>query len=346
MGRDTGIQWCNDTVNPTSGCDGCELFIKPLPELTGDALRAWERKQPCYASHVHQNRLAHSFPEKYAKSFGEVRLIPGRLQKCANWPDLTGKQDPEKPWLAGLPRMIFISDMADALSEAVPFEYLRDEIILPVISWQKNRHIGMWLTKRPERMVEFAAWLDNQGIPWPSNLWAGTSATTQATADKRITHLLNMPLGCVLFVSGEPQRSPIIPKKCRRVCDNGCGYEIVTDNPMGHWGGSYGWRDGARASTYCPKCGWSLREVSRISLYIIGGESGANPHELNVAWVRDLLAQFEHVAARFVKQLGANPITVGAAGEKQTLALEDGHGGDWNEWPEDLRVREMPEVRT
>ncbi len=22
----TGIQWCDDTVNPVAGCDGCELF--------------------------------------------------------------------------------------------------------------------------------------------------------------------------------------------------------------------------------------------------------------------------------------------------------------------------------
>jgi len=28
----------------------------------------------------------------------------------------------------------------------------------------------------------------------------------------------------------------------------------------------------------------------------------------------------------------------------EEIALRDGHGGDWSEWPEDLRVREVPEA--
>jgi hypothetical protein len=39
----------------------------------------------------------------------------------------------------------------------------------------------------------------------------------------------------------------------------------------------------------------------------------------------------------FVKQLGSRP----AEGDAR-LRLRDGHGGDWSEWPADLRVREMP----
>lgn len=26
MASNTSIQWCDDTVNPVMGCDGCELF--------------------------------------------------------------------------------------------------------------------------------------------------------------------------------------------------------------------------------------------------------------------------------------------------------------------------------
>lgn len=26
MAIETGIQWCDGTVNPVAGCDGCELF--------------------------------------------------------------------------------------------------------------------------------------------------------------------------------------------------------------------------------------------------------------------------------------------------------------------------------
>lgn len=37
----------------------------------------------------------------------------------------------------------------------------------------------------------------------------------------------------------------------------------------------------------------------------------------------------------FVKQLGTNP---------SSIQLKHPKGGDWSEWPEDLRVREFPEV--
>jgi hypothetical protein len=40
----------------------------------------------------------------------------------------------------------------------------------------------------------------------------------------------------------------------------------------------------------------------------------------------------------FVKQLGSFPVSGG-----ERLRPRDGHGGDWAEWPADLRVREMPE---
>lgn len=41
----------------------------------------------------------------------------------------------------------------------------------------------------------------------------------------------------------------------------------------------------------------------------------------------------------FVKQLGANAI-----GEAERIRTYDRKGGDMDEWPEDLRVREFPET--
>lgn len=200
MSRNTKIQWCDDTINPTSGCNGCELYV---PALAAKGIR-----QPCYAAKIHEQRLARYYREHYGPSFTEVRLIPGRLQECARWSDLTGKPRPDKPWLNGMPRMIFISDLADALSEAVSFEYLRDEIISPVVSWQPRNHIGLWLTKRPQRMAEFAVWLAAQGISWPANLWAGTSVTNMPTAQMRVWKLTQVP-AAVRFLSCEPMRGPL-----------------------------------------------------------------------------------------------------------------------------------------
>jgi uncharacterized protein (DUF1330 family) len=33
MSAHTHIQWCDSTINPTSGCDGCELYSPTAPHL-------------------------------------------------------------------------------------------------------------------------------------------------------------------------------------------------------------------------------------------------------------------------------------------------------------------------
>lgn len=84
-----------------------------------------------------------------------------------------------------------------------------------------------------------------------------------------------------------------------------------------------------------------------IDWVIIGGESGAkNPaaefpaRPFDLAWAREALAICRRDGALpFVKQLGTLPMEHG-----RVRALRDSAGGDMAEWPEDLRVREMPEV--
>jgi protein gp37 len=77
-----------------------------------------------------------------------------------------------------------------------------------------------------------------------------------------------------------------------------------------------------------------------VDWLIIGGESGgreARPFRLD--WARGAVRYCRDVGiAPFVKQLG----TVWAREHK----AKDWHGGDWSEWPEDLRVREFPTVTT
>lgn len=292
--KDTLIQWCDSTVSPTTGCSGCELFNH-------------ERKS-CYAGVMHERRLAKTLPNLYAKDFLEVRLAPGRMAKAAAWPDLTGQDRPDKPWLNGMPRVIFVSDMSDALSQGVPFQYLRDEIVEVVESPAGRRHIWMWLTKQPYRMECFARTLDR----WPANLWAGTSVTTQGTTT-RIQNVLKVP-AARHFVSAEPMWESIDLHARELLC---------RDYPDGITVGKY------------------------LDLVILGGESGPLAKPFDVEWARSLVQQCrETKTAAFVKQLGAKPYRVEPCKDFDfkpvDLKLKDHHGGDWSEWPEDLRVREFP----
>lgn len=113
MAAKTKIQWVDSTVNPTLGCDGCELWN--------------DKAKRCYAGTL-TRRFGESNPG-YATVFEEVERAPGRMAEAARWRDLTGSDRPTKPWLNGLPRVVFVSDMSDTLYPEFDFDCLKVEII-------------------------------------------------------------------------------------------------------------------------------------------------------------------------------------------------------------------------
>jgi protein gp37 len=75
-----------------------------------------------------------------------------------------------------------------------------------------------------------------------------------------------------------------------------------------------------------------------IDWVICGGESGSSAEPFDLEWARDIREQCQQAGvAFFMKQLGRHPRESG-----MELQLRDAHGGEWDEWPADLRVREMP----
>ena len=84
-------------------------------------------------------------------------------------------------------------------------------------------------------------------------------------------------------------------------------------------------------------------DVNGVQWAIIGGESGNEngkykyrPCELH--WIENLIDDMEMFGKQvFVKQLGTYLAKQGG--------LKDRHGGDWNEWPLDLQVRDIPETQ-
>lgn len=97
----------------------------------------------------------------------------------------------------------------------------------------------------------------------------------------------------------------------------------------------------------------------QISWLIIGGESGPKARPFDIGWVRSTIEQCRNTETlAFVKQLGSRPYwdVVGGLGRfaehvryrrepiGDWILLKDKKGGDMSEWPEDLRVRELPEI--
>ncbi len=290
MALRTSIQWCDSTVNPGMGCDGCDLWSANAKSI-----------RTCYAGMLHQ-RFAASNPG-YAAKFLEPEKYPGRMAVAARWSDLRGKPRGDKPWLDGMPRAIFIGDMGDMFSPAFDFPYLKTEIIDNVLSENGRCHIWQVLTKRPARMSLFRLWLRNEcGLEWPRNLWPMTSVTRGATLS-RIDGLAEVGDGRVIRgVSFEPLLEAI---------------------------------DWDRALSQ-----------RRINWAIFGGESGRNARSCQLDWIREgIHACRRHEITPFVKQLGCQPVVgMRNQGGRPThpYTIRDSHGGDWAEWPEYLRVREMP----
>jgi protein gp37 len=71
-----------------------------------------------------------------------------------------------------------------------------------------------------------------------------------------------------------------------------------------------------------------------------GGESGARARAFDVAWAVRLMRECrDHRIPYFLKRLGFVVYRDG-----QRVNFEDSHAGHRPEWPEDLRVREVPEM--
>lgn len=332
MGNRTNIEWCDSTVNPTTGCQGCELWAGQV--------------RTCYAGQLQTQRLSRAHPQQYAADFTEVRLAPGRMAQAAAWSDLAGTRRPNKPWLDGMPRTIFVGDMGDVFSAAVPFAYLRDEVFAAIESPAGRRHIWMLLTKQPQRMREVAQMLGH----WPDNAWAGVSVTSQANAS-RIQHLVELPAP-IRFVSAEPLLGPVdlsrwtAPVRCE-VCGlaPATTWILVEDNAKERFCN--------RCHEHYPEAPSTITALDRLlDWVIVGGESGPKARPCHLDWVRSIVEQCQSAQVPpFVKQLGAlvqdGLYTMRGQShptEPHYMRLRDAKGGNPHEWPEGLCERDFPRV--
>ena len=369
MSKKTKIQWCDSTANPIMGCGGCELFPAPSLILSsldkalcsqsehwkrGDAkklfeelihramaklhrqigqplighsdaltttniyhlreefaaklkqqhgakvaklsLKAIQQSVTCYAAKLHLNRARSIVnPTRksnigYAPTFDRVKRFSGRIEEASRWADLTGTDRPLKPWLSGLPRLTFLSDMGDALSRKRDFKYLHGELAA-LESAEGLQHLWLWLTKRPGNMKSFA----NEMGGLPANVCAMTTVTSDSSL-RRVDELRAVDAR-VRGLSIEPLWSPVAEKI----------------------------------------------DLEGIDWVIVGGESGGRNYvrEFDVNWARDLRDRCADAGiAFFMKQIGTLPIEEGTSIRRSGA---DRHGGDWDFWPNDLKVRELPD---
>ncbi|WP_165253634.1 DUF5131 family protein [Paludisphaera soli] len=332
MAEKTGIQWCHHTLSPWRGCSkvsaGCAA---------------------CYAE-----ALSKRFPDTFGV-WGDqgVRVINRKMNELLKWDRAAAK--------AGERRRNFPS-VCDCLEDRPELDAPRADFLALIARTPNLDHL--LLTKRPENFVPlmeriasssheamaFAReWLDEKP---PANVWFGVSAENQEYADRRIP-IMGMIPAALRWVSYEPALGPV---DFRRLKPSFLLYDE-------HYDCLTGIKDG----------------LGPVSWIVVGGESsqgGKEGRPFDVEWARSTVEQGRAAGTPvFVKQLGANlapglfrcprcgrvedlaGFDVGRADsgklfctachledEMEPVArLRDSHGGDMEEWPADLRVRELPQ---
>ena len=258
---------------------------------------------------------ANCYAESWAKRSGVVKWGPNgtrRKTSKSNW------QQPMK-WerearATGERRRVFCASLADVFEdreELIPWRCELFDLIedTPGLDW-------LLLTKRPENIAR----LMPPATIVRHNVWLGTSVESMEVIE-RAGHLASVP-AAVRFLSCEPLLGPL---------DLGCTCWL-SDNTIA---GPYG-------LSYCRNCRKARLLNFAIHWVIVGGESGHHARAFDLRWARDIRDQCKATNVPcFVKQFGAMPFDSFYTTD-QRVYLNDKKGGDWNEWPEHLRVRQFP----
>lgn len=331
--RNGGISWTSETWNPIRGCS----------RVNASCVN-------CYAEAVAIRFSGKSMPyhglvrlsKKDGKPLGwngKVRFVEDHLTDPLRWKR---------------PRRIFVNSMSDLFHENLPFTTIA--AIFGVMA-AAHQHTFQVLTKRPARMREWFEWVANDadgasshvqlclqdvaGLigtggkwspteAWPlPNVWIGTSVGNQEEADAFIPDLLEVP-AAVHWVSYEPAHGPI--DFTHIACE-----------------GEEGEPDAFNALLGTPRR-WGYDPQKKIDWLVCGGESGPGARPFDVAWARSVIKQCrEHKTPCFIKQLGSEPVDMALGLDlkrcwtsAEAQPVRDRKGGDPDEWPEDLRVREYP----
>lgn len=316
MGK-SSIEWTEFTTNP---------FRVPSPtrEISGHYC---EKVSPgcknCYASKMQPRFGLPMFQEQHGFESEKVYLDIGDLESV-----LRRKK----------PTTYFWANMSDMFGSWIPFEWIAACYgVMAATPW----HTHMVLTKRAKRALEFYQWLEDRagptttGAPWDGRVWncvhqaeralrrrkglkfegvrwplpnvrLGVSVETHRYAEERLPHILACPSACH-FVSLEPLLGPV---------------------DLQHY-------------------------IDQIDWGIVGGESGNRARECDIDWIGNLVMQFEKAEKpMFVKQLGRNAFQGSLPSHPGCIQGPDGvirvvrhpKGGDINEFPYHLRVRQYPET--
>lgn len=368
---ETSIEWTDKVWNPTRGCR------RISPGCGGSA-----REGGCYAERMAYRFSGPGQPyeglvkltKQGPRWTGEGRLVPEKLAEPLSW------RKPARVFVDSMSDLFFEAFTNEEIAAVFGVMAACPHITFQVLT-KRARRMREWFDWHAEQTeVDGEAWIPimrealcfldpkwtdfiqeggraRDGVPelepWPlRNVWLGVSVEDQKLADERIPQLLATP-SAVRFLSVEPQLEAVDVARFleEQVYCKSC-LQVVEE----------------KEHDLCPECGergwlvttWGEAQLERmmsgtrldndgeppLHLIIQGGESGPNARPFDEAWAHSMRDQCKAAGVRyFLKQFGSNPHMQPTSVDDRVW-LHDRSGGDPSEWPESLRIREMPGVRS
>jgi len=173
MGKNSKIEWTDNTFNPWWGC------TKVSAACTNCYAEAWSKR-------VGQKIWG---PKAARRFFGDHHWSePLKWNRDAA---ATGRR-----------LRVFCASMADVFEDRDDLNASRAKLwglieATPQLEW-------LLLTKRPECIAKYAPWTTD----WPGNVWLGTTVEDQDAAEARLDHLAKHA-AAVRFISAEPLLGPL-----------------------------------------------------------------------------------------------------------------------------------------
>lgn len=308
----TTIEWADEVWNPTLGCSpakgseqgGC----KHCYAQRSVHVRSGNPNAKIKAANEGLTVITSNGPVWN----GKVRLLPDRL---------------DVPLRKQKPTRYFVNSLSDLFHRQIPREFV-DRVFAVMALCQE--HTFLVLTKQAERMLEYCSQLCDREVPVSLAIvrtpwWDGPHITLGAVGaiEDRISYgpLPNVWFGVSVENKANLHRIDTLRK-------TPAGKRFVSFEPL-------------------------LEDLGELNLFgidqaIFGGESGPGARPCSVSWIRSGVSQCRpQGCAPFVKQLGANvsgdwPEFPLYDPDVNGYPINDRKGGNLQEFPTDLQVREYP----
>lgn len=334
MAENSNIQWTDHTFNPWRGCTevspGCaNCYARQQAKRNPRVLGEWGRDGTRVAAAESQWQTVRRWNAD-ADPANRPRVFTASFADVLEWRDTM----PRDYWdVVDDARVKLFNLVAECPNLDFLFLTKRIDHWETVLNHTAAK-AGVRIDTPARRLID--RWLRNHP---PRNVWLGATVENNEVARERVYKLGSIP-SQVHFLSCEPLLSALDLTRIPHDAHHGYRYDALRGQLHGVI---------TRDILAAPKVQW----------VIVGGESGAfdKVRPFHVEWARSLVKQCTAAGVPvFVKQMGsvvhapegcfADPRHSrpwGDAGRVE-LKLVDNHGGNPDEWPEDIRIRQFPTV--